>query len=111
MLPAHRIWRETVSLLNVKCEHELANEWARCRGEKRQLYNNNCRRLTKTMRSYFWLKRNNYLRTKNMITLITLSYNYTVQASKKREIEKRSAGLIPNARHDVTGSGLQYLPR
>ena len=52
MLPAHGIWWETVSLLNVKCEHELANKWAHC-SRKNASYITNCRRLTKTMRSYF----------------------------------------------------------
>ena len=31
MLPAHGIWRETVSLLS--CDNELANEKARCSGK------------------------------------------------------------------------------
>ena len=40
MLPAHGIWRETVSLLDVmqgSCDNELANEWARC-SEKNASY-------------------------------------------------------------------------
>jgi len=34
MLPAHGIWRETLSLLGViRVDNELVNEWARCSGK------------------------------------------------------------------------------
>ena len=86
MLPAHGIWRETVSLLNVKCEHELANEWVRCSGKNASYITTTAGALQKRCVHIFGSKETIILERK--IRLVTLSYNYTVQASKKRETEK-----------------------
>ena len=54
MLPAHGIWRETVSLLDMSCHHELANEWARCSGKNASYITNQFVTVTNDCRSSVW---------------------------------------------------------